>query len=159
VGSGDPAGYVTVQGIEGWENFTFKVRVRLVDGSPMINGLMIEGLDESAVLDSSRARLPVGELARWGAFTQSSDLNDWFGSIAGHIERPRGGSKEFSAEVAGVFREARALGNSGQRAVAEAFGQDGAPLGPAQAERYIREARTYGELEPPAPRKERKDKK
>lgn len=157
----DRKGWVRVKGIESWESWTFYVRTELVDGVPRLVGVRIEPNDDAPLADIviSRRRaesLPVAELAFYGLhdFGTGPTLMDTHMATAGQRrKRPRGGSDEFSEYVADVFRAARAGGESGQKAVADACASpDGRAISHRRAEDYIREARERGLLEPAKPR-------
>lgn len=148
--------WVEVHNVTGWEAWTFQVRTEIVDGEPKLVGVRIEPREDkptkATVIDRRQGeKLPTGELALYGLLAHDSDrlaMVDRFVTFGDPPPRPVGGSDEFSAYVADVYRSARAAGGSGQKAVAEACG-----LSVRSAENYIKEARQRGQLEPAQPRK------
>lgn len=160
-------GYVVIAGIEGWGGHTFTVHVQRVDGVPKVDDLRIQAPPGQPI--RTGRTVPYGELARIAASgsTGQLDVRTWLADVGGPLysinDRPRGGSREFSEQVAEVFTSARAEGLSGWRAVVLAFGLDTPstpePTARRHAERLIEEARAkFGVLPLPQPRKPRKGK-
>jgi hypothetical protein len=151
-GLDDP--WVYLDGVDGWEAFRFAVLIELYDGLPRMIGLRMEPAPgehdpDDIILGSRRmASLPVGRLAKLAASMRANGPHG-FMQAASHpdepLVRPRGGSDEFSEQVADVYLRARAEGSAGQRAVQRFFGV------PRQtAEGWIKEARQRSALPPSA---------
>ncbi len=150
----DNDGWVRLGNIRGWEAFEFAVLTELVDGAPRITGLKIEPAPgehplEARVLGSRRvAALPVGELARKAGAAVAGGPEAFFAALDhAPIPRPPNGSLEWAEAVAEAYQQARAAGQSGQKAVQQRW-----TISRQTAEGWIKEARNKFKTLPPSAR-------
>lgn len=144
-------GWVDHGGVKGWESFTISTRVVHVDGEPRLVGLNLNPKEDArlsaVVLTTSRLRaLPLTHLVNENLQASQLDLFAWAKTAkktAAKVDRPRGGGTDHAQAVAEVYRAAERTKESPRQAVADAF-----KVSKQTADRYIKEARVTGVLEP-----------
>lgn len=130
-----------------WSAWKIGVKIDVTGPTPALRGLQLDpqtsGI-ESQISKSDLSRLPLLQLLAVAAGELTGDFHAWAAQVK-PMKRPRGGSTAHLRAVASVYTTARQKAvRGGPRAAVAAHFETSLPT----ADRWIRQARVAGVLEP-----------